>query len=215
MTSSRPFEARPVEARPFEARPVEAQTVDRPDWRESLSTAADLALIGFLTAFGCLLVVPAGAAVSTASVAVDHLCRTRSLPPMRDLVATATRSLLPGLAALGVAAGGGLLIALDVRLLAAGTIPGGPVAVAAIAVVAAFLVAAAGVTVVRVGQTGGTGWVPALRWSLRLLRARPLTGFAVLATVAVPVALALAVPVLAFLLPGFALFALHVVIRRA
>jgi len=215
MTSSRPFEARPVEARPFEARPVEAQTVDRPDWRESLSTAADLALIGFLTAFGCLLVVPAGAAVSTASVAVDHLCRTRSLPPMRDLVATATRSLLPGLAALGVAAGGGLLIALDVRLLAAGTIPGGPVAVAAIAVVAAFLVAAAGVTVVRVGQTGGTGWVPALRWSLRLLRARPLTGVAVLATVAVPVALALAVPVLAFLLPGFALFALHVVIRRA
>jgi len=215
MTSSRPFEARPVEARPFEARPVEAQTVDRPDWRESLSTAADLALIGFLTAFGCLLVVPAGAAVSTASVAVDHLCRTRSLPPMRDLVATATRSLLPGLAALGVAAGGGLLIALDVRLLAAGTIPGGPVAMAAIAVVAAFLVAAAGVTVVRVGQTGGTGWVPALRWSLRLLRARPLTGVAVLATVAVPVALALAVPVLAFLLPGFALFALHVVIRRA
>jgi len=87
--------------------------------------------------------------------------------------------------------------------------------VAAIAVVAAFLVAAAGVTVVRVGQTGGTGWVPALRWSLRLLRARPLTGVAVLATVAVPVALALAVPVLAFLLPGFALFALHVVIRRA
>jgi len=195
--------------------PVETQPVDRPDWRESLSTAADLALIGFLTAFGCLLVVPAGAAVSTASVAVDHLCRTRSLPPMRDLVATATRSLLPGLAALGVAAGGGLLIALDVRLLAAGTIPGGPVAMAAIAVVAAFLVAAAGVTVVRVGQTGGTGWVPALGWSLRLLRARPLTGFAVLATVAVPVALALAVPVLAFLLPGFALFALHVVIRRA
>jgi len=215
MTSSRPFEARPVEARPVEARPVEAQTVDRPDWRESLSTAADLALIGFLTAFGCLLVVPAGAAVSTASVAVDHLCRTRSLPPMRDLVATATRSLLPGLAALGVAAGGGLLIALDVRLLAAGTIPGGPAALAAIAIVAAFLVAAAGVTVVRVGQTGGTGWVPALRWSLRLLRARPLTGVAVLATVAVPVALALAVPVLAFLLPGFALFALHVVIRRA
>jgi len=215
MTSSQPVEARIAQTRPVEARPAQTQTVDRPDWRESLSTAADLALIGFLTAFGCLLVVPAGAAVSTASVAVDHLCRTRSLPPMRDLVATATRSLLPGLAALGVAAGAGLLIALDVRLLAAGTIPGGPVALAAIAVVAAFLVAAAGVTVVRVGQTGGTGWVPALRWSLRLLRARPLTGVAVLATVAVPVALALAVPVLAFLLPGFALFALHVVIRHA
>jgi hypothetical protein len=200
MTSSQPLQTRPV---------------DRPDWRESLSTAADLALIGFLTAFACLLVVPAGAAVSTASVAVDHLCRTRSLPPVRALVATATRSLLPGLAALGVAAGAGLLIALDVRLLAAGTIPGGPLALAAIAVVAAGLAAVAATTLVRVGQTDGTGWVPALRWSLRVLRARPLTGFAMLATVAVPVALALSVPVLAFLLPGFALYALHVVIRRA
>jgi hypothetical protein len=57
--------------------------------------------------------------------------------------------------------------------------------------------------------------VPALRWSLRLLRARPLTGVAVLVTVAVPVALALAVPVLAFILPGFALYALHAVVRRA
>jgi hypothetical protein len=188
--------------------------VDRPDWRESLTTAADLALIGFLTAFGCLLLIPAGAAVATASVAVDHLCRTRSLPPMRELVAAATRSLLPGLAALAIAVGAGLLVALDVRLLAAGTIPGGPVVIAAIAVVAAFLAAAAGVTVVRVGQTGGTGWVPALRWSLRLLRGRPLTGVAVLVTVAVPVALALAVPVLAFILPGFALYALHAVIRR-
>lgn len=190
------------------------QPVDRPDWRESLTTAADLALIGFVTAFGCLLLVPAGAALATASVAVDHLCRTRSLPPMRNLATAAARSLLPGLAALAVAAGAALLIALDVRLLSAGTIPGGPVALAAIAAAAAFLAAAAGVTVVRVGQTGGTGWVPAVRWSLRLLRARPLTGIAVLVTVAVPVALALAVPVLAFILPGFALYALHAVVRR-
>jgi len=195
--------------------PVETQPVDRPDWRESLSAAADLALIGFLTVFGCLLVVPAGAAATTASVAVDHLCRTRSLPSTRDLVRTAARSLLPGFAAVAVAAGAGLLIAFDVRLLAAGTIPGGPVALAAIALMAAGLAAVAATTLVRVGQTGGTGWVPALRWSLRLLRARPLTGFAVLVTVAVPVALALAVPVLGFLLPGFALYALHVVVRRA
>jgi hypothetical protein len=208
MTSS----TRPVN-RPDPVDPTEP--VDRPDWRESLTTAADLALIGFLTAFCCLLVVPAGAAVATASVAVDHLCRTRSLPPVRELVATATRSLLPGLAALAIAVGAGLLIALDVRLLAAGIIPGGPVVIGAIAVVAAFLVAAAGVTVVRVGQTSGTGWVPALRRSLRLLRARPLTGVAVLVTVAVAVALALAVPVLAFILPGFALYALHAVLRRA
>jgi len=187
---------------------------ERPDWRDSLTTAADLALIGFVTVFACLLVIPAGSALATASVAVDHLCRNRSLPALRDIVRTAAGAALPGLAALAVTAGAGLLIGLDVRLLVAGTIPGGPMAVAAIAVVAAGLVAVAATTLVRVGQTRGTGWVPALRWSLRLLLARPLTGVAVVATVAVPVALALAVPVLTFVLPGFALFALHVVVRR-
>ena len=189
--------------------------VERPDWRDSLSTAADLALIGFLTVFGCLLVVTAGSAVATASVAVDHLCRSRGLPGVRELLDTARRAFFRGLAALAVAAGAGLLIAVDVRLLAAGAIPGGPVALTAIAVVGAGLVAVAATTLVRVGQTGGTGWVTALRWSLRLLRARPLTGVAVVVTVAVPVALALAVPVLSFVLPGFALYGLHAVIRRA
>jgi hypothetical protein len=188
---------------------------NRPDWRDTFSTAADLALLGFVSVVGCLPVVTAGATLATASVAVDHLCGSRSLPAARDLTRTFVRALPGGLAALSVASVGALLLGLDLRLLAAGTIPGGPVAVALIAVVGSVAVALSCAVVVRVGQNGGTGWVAAVGWSLRLVRARPLYVFAMLVTVAVPVALALAVPVLVFILPGFALYALHAVVRRA
>jgi hypothetical protein len=191
------------------------EALSRPDWRDTISTAADLALVGFVVVVGCLPVVTAGAALATASVAVDHLCRTRSLPPVGDLARTFARSLPGGVLALCAGAAGALLIGIDLRLLAAGTIPGGPVAVALIALVGSLLVTVVCATVVRVGQTGGTGWVPAFSWSHRLLRVRPQSVFAVLVTVAVPVTLALAVPVLVFVLPGFALFALHAVVRRA
>jgi hypothetical protein len=189
------------------------QTVDRPDWRESFATAADLALVGVVAGLASLPVVTAGAALTGATVTVDSLARTRTLPAAGDLGRAALRGALPGLGALGVAGTAAALITVDLRLLAAGTIPGGPVAMAAIAAVAAVALSVAATTVVRVGQTGA-GWVAGLRWSLRLLKARPLTVPATLATMAVPVALSLAVPVLAFVLPGFALYGLHAVVRR-
>ena len=189
--------------------------VERPDWRESLSTASDLALIGIGVGLACLPVITAGAALATSTVAVDELCRTRSLPSLRDLGRVFARALAPGLAALLVAVPAGLLLFLDVRLLAAGTIPGGVPVIVALCLVGAVVAALGLVTVVRVGQTAGTGWRAALRWSLRLLAARPLTGIAALFAVAVPVALGLAVPVISFVLPGFTLYALHVIVRRA
>jgi hypothetical protein len=192
-----------------------SEPLSRPDWRDSLNTATDLALVSVVVVLACLPVVTAGAALASATVAVDHVCRQRCLPPTRDLARTFVRTLPGGFAALLVASCATALIYLDVRLLASGAIPGGPVAVAAIACVGAVSVALAGVCLVRVGQTGGTGWRSALAWSARLLGRRPFTVPAVLATAAVPVALALAVPVLSFVLPGFALFGLHVVVRRA
>jgi hypothetical protein len=195
--------------------PVPSSPADRPDWRESLSTASDLALIGIGVVLACLPVITAGAALATSTVAVDELCRTRSLPPLRDLGRVFGRALGPGLAALLVAVLAGLLLFLDVRLLVAGTIPGGVPVIMALCLVGAALAALGLVAVVRVGQTSGTGWRAALRWSLGLLATRPLTGIAVLATAAVPVALGLAVPVISFVLPGFTLYALHVIVRRA
>jgi uncharacterized membrane protein YesL len=188
---------------------------DRPDWRETLSTASDLALIGIGVALLSVPVVTAGGALAAATVAVDELCRTRSLPAVAELARTFVRAIPSGLAALVVASCVGLLLALDVRLLAAGTIPGGAPVVVALCLVAAVLLALGLVTLVRVGQTSGTGWRAALRWSLRLLVTRPLTGLGVLAAGGVPVALGMAVPAISFVLPGFALFALHVIVRRA
>jgi uncharacterized membrane protein YesL len=191
------------------------EPVDRPDWRDSLSTASDLALIGIGVALLSVPVVTAGAALATATVAVDELCRTRSLPAVRDLARTFVRAAPAGLLALVVSAIVGLLLYVDILFLAAGTIPGGVPVIAAVFVVGAVLLSLGLVTVVRVGQTAGTGWRTALRWSLRLLAARPLTGPAVLVAVAVPVALSLAIPAIAFVLPGFTLYALHVIVRRA
>ena len=75
------------------------ETLPRPDWRDSLALAADLALLGIVTTLAALPVVTAGAALATASVAADHVCRDRALPPVPLLWHTFRRALLPGLGA--------------------------------------------------------------------------------------------------------------------
>ncbi len=156
----------------------------------------------------------AGATLAAATAAVDRICRTRTLPSVRETLRTAGRGALSGLAAIGAATAALVLVGFDLRLLLAGGIPGGMPAVVALAVVGAGLIAILAVTLVRVGQTGGTGWLAGARWSLRLLRRRPSIVPAVLATVALPAVLAVAVPVIAVVLPGFVLFGLHAVVRR-
>ncbi len=142
------------------------------------------------------------------------MCRTRSLPAPRELLRTAGRGLLGGLLAVAVSVAATLLILLDLRLLTMGVIPGGPPMVAAVASIAAGLVAVAGTTLVRIGQTGGTGWRSAVAWSLQRLRDRPLTGPAVVAVLALAALLGSTIPVTIFFLPGFVLFGLHAVVRR-
>ena len=156
----------------------------------------------------------AGATLAAATTAVDQLCRTRSLPEPRELLRTAGRAMLGGLVAVTVAVTAFLLVLLDLRLLTTGVIPGGPPMVAAIAAIGAGLAAVSGTTLVRVGQTGGTGWRAAVVWSLQRLRDRPLTGPAVLAVLALAVLLGSTIPVTIFFLPGFVLFGLHAVVRR-
>jgi len=187
----------------------------RPDWRESLTHAGDLVVLGAALLAACLPVVTAGAAVAAASGAVHQLCEQRSLPAARDLLVAFRRRLAGGVAATAVALAVVAVLALDAALLGGAAIPGArPVAVA-LAIVAAGVVALGAVTTVRIGQSPESGWRAAVRWSARLLRARPWLGPAVLATLAVPALLAWAVPVLALLLPGLVLFALHAVVRRA
>jgi uncharacterized membrane protein YesL len=189
--------------------------MNRPDWRESMSHAADLAVLGIAVALACLPIVTAGAVLTAASVAADRLCSQRALPAVRDLVAVVRRGLWNGMAAtVAVLAVAGVLL-VDARLLRTASIPGASAATACLAVVVGALLAVAAVTIVRIGQDPASGWRDALRWSLRLLIRRPASAVAILGTLAVPVVLALTIPVTALLLPGFVLFALHVVVRRA
>jgi hypothetical protein len=188
------------------------ETTVRPDWRESLSLAADLALLGIVTTIACVPVVTAGAALATASSVVDHACRDRRLPSIMDIVRTARRALLPGFAATAVAMAAAGLLWLDLRAVAIGRVPGGyPVLVATALLGLAAIATAA---VVLVGRTDGLGWIRAVRAAANLLSARPALAPAVLGVLAVVAVLGVALPVLVPLLIGMALFALHVVLRE-
>jgi hypothetical protein len=78
------------------------------------------------------------------------------------------------------------------------------------AVLAAAALGLGLVALVRVGLTGGSGWRAGLRWAAGQPRAVGLA----LPILAVPVVLAMTVPVTTLLLPGFLVFALHVMVRR-
>lgn len=187
----------------------------RPDWRDSLSLAADLVLVGLLMVLGCLTIVGAGAALTTASVAVNRAVLYRSFPSFSDLRATARASFLRGLAATLVVLAVGTLIALDVLALQAGRVPGGIPLLVGVGAIAAAGIAVAAVGLVRLGQTEGCGFRAALRYAVRLLGQQPLVGIGILATLAVAALLCWLMPVLVAFLPGVTLFALHVVVRRA
>jgi hypothetical protein len=190
------------------------EPLPRPGWRESVALAADLALVGIALSVGCLTVVGAGGALVTASVAVDQAVAHRSFPSAARLLETLRRTLLPGAAAALAVAVPAVLLALDAIAVATGRVPGGAPLVLVTMLVAAGLVAVAGTALVRLGQTGGRGYRYSLRFAVRLLARRPSLAFAVVPTVLAPVLLAALVPATAPLVPGFALFALHVVVRR-
>ena len=189
--------------------------MNRPDWRESLTNAADLALLGIAVILGCLPLVTAGAAITAASVAADRLCARHAVPGPRDLLAAARRALWSGAAVTVVALVVTTVLVVDVWLLRTAAVPGARVVTAVLALVTAGLVTVAAVAVVRVGQDQASGWRRAMRWSVRLLLDEPGSAIAILATLAVPTVLAVTMPVTSLLLPGFVLFALHVVVRRA
>jgi hypothetical protein len=123
--------------------PEEPVRPARLEWRETLTLAADLALVGVLLTAGTVLVVPAGGAVATASYAIDHWCEHRSWPRLADLGATFRRAFWPGLAAFAVAVVAIALLVLDFSALARGLVPGGRPLLLLTALVEAALVAAA------------------------------------------------------------------------
>ncbi|MEH1101359.1 hypothetical protein [Micromonospora sp. CPCC 205561] len=188
----------------------------RRDWRDVLTDATDLAVLGIALTLAALPVVTAAAAVATASAAVHQRYTVGSWPPARENLTRYGRALLPGagVSVLAVAALG--LLAVDVAALAGGRVPGGAPLLLATVVVAAALAGYAALAVVQVGRGGGRGWREAARAAAEVCRARPGTWAAAGGVSAVAALLAVLVtPVVVPILAGYLVAALHAVARRA
>jgi hypothetical protein len=190
------------------------------DWRDTLRTAADFALLGIAVCVVAVPVVTVGAAIATGSVAADHWCRYRTLPPLRELAGVFGRAVLPGIGATVVALAVAALLVLDVTQVGRGAVPGGTPLLVVSVVVAAQLAGLAALTVVGIGRLPRADgrrpgrWRAALGWAGRAAFASPLVPSALAVVLAVAVVLGVLVPITAPILVGFLLFALHVVARR-
>ncbi|WP_233604678.1 hypothetical protein [Micromonospora sp. HM5-17] len=192
-----------------------APGADRPDWRDTLRNAADLALLGIAATVATLPVVTAGAALGTASAALHHWIETGSWPGLRATLRGFGRRVLPGAGATAVAGLAGTLLAVNLLVLGRGVVPGGTVLVAVTVALAVAAGGFAGLTIVQLGRQGGEGWGTAARAAARLIAARP----AVLLGTAGVVALAgllcvLVLPLLTPILLGYTLLGLHATTRR-
>jgi uncharacterized membrane protein YesL len=186
----------------------------RPDWREGLSVASDLALIGIAVFAASVPVLTAGASVRAGSVAVRHVVEGDGVPSTVDLWRVFRRALLPGVAATVVVLLVAGLLAVDVAVLSSGRVPGGTLVLIVTAVLAAALGAVAAITVVRLGRASADTWRAASKWAFAAARQAPGAALATAGVIALATAITVLVPVTAPLLVGFTLFALHVVVRR-
>jgi hypothetical protein len=187
----------------------------RPDWRDTVAGAADLALLGLAVLLAALPVVTAGAAVAAGSFAVDHWCTHRRLPAAAELARVFARAIVPGLGALAVAVVAALVLWLDLSAIARGAVPGGAAVLAATLLVLVTAVGLAGLTVVGVGQRGGAGWVGATGWAWRTALAAPRVPLTIAGLLALTGLVGWLMPVVAPVLGGVGLLGVHVVARRA
>ncbi len=179
-------------------------------WRVALRRTMDLALVGVLTTLACLPLVTAGAALATASAAVHHWCGYDELPRTRDVARTFARALLPGLAA---SCGFPGLLALGTAVTVRGDVPARPPAVlvlGAVLVLSGLLL----LVLAEVGATGGRRWRAAAARAVAAAREIPWLVPAAAVVAAVLLLVPRLVPQVSPLLPGYALFAGHVLRLR-
>jgi len=181
------------------------------DWRDTLSNAADLALLGIVTFLAALPVLTAGSALATASAAVHDWLPIQRMPPVATSGRRYGRGILPGLVAFAAFAVGGYLLIWNVVALRRGTVPGGtPMVVAALA--AAVLAGGLALLIlVEVGRRGATGWRAAAVAGWRTALARPAVVLANGGMLALAVFLSMILPICVPLLLGYVIFAAHVI----
>ncbi|WP_433047357.1 hypothetical protein [Dactylosporangium sp. CS-033363] len=184
------------------------------DWQETVTLAADVALVGIAVTVAALPLVTAGAALRTGSAAICVIARGEKVSPAA-MWRLFRASLLPGLAATLLAAAVVLLLVFNVGAVAAGRVPGGSPALAGTGAAAAVLLAIAMLALVRLGwDPSPSSWRGALRWAFATAWRRPGAAAAVAGVSAVAAALAVFVPLTAPLLVGYTLYAAHAVTTR-
>lgn len=202
------------DAWPVDPAPAHRPDPHRPDWRETLRSATDLALLGIVTTIAALGVLTAGAALATASTAVHQWTVEGSWPSPGELIRRFGRALLPGLGASATAIGIALLLATNLSLISRGVVPGGTVLMVSTVTLLTAAAGLSGIVLVEIGRRDGQGWRQALRAALRTAEHRPLTVAAATGVIALAATLAvLVVPLLAPVLAGYTLFALHTILR--
>ncbi|MCO8271050.1 hypothetical protein M1L60_10640 [Actinoplanes sp. TRM 88003] len=181
------------------------------DWRDSVRLGADLALLGVLMTMACLPVLTAGAAVGTASAALDRLLTVGRWSTAAECWADFRTRLVPGLYAGPLVLAAAWLLAIDVAALRRGSVPGGPAMIAAVLLAAAVGVGFAAL----VAGLAGPSHAHAVRRAAALAAVRPRALAATTGVVVVVAALAALVhPAVLPVLAGFALFAVHAVLVR-
>ena len=179
----------------------------RPSWQDSVTDAADLALLGIVAFVAALPILTAGAALATASQAAYDRRHLGSLPSWRTSKQRFVDNLLPGAGATVVTLAAAVFLTIDVRALTLGLVPGGGAAIALTATVILLLAGFGGLVTVAVGR--GLGWRAAARSAGTLAWRRPgalvaAAGIGVLAAL-----LAVAVPVTTPIVLACWLHALH------
>ncbi|WP_433077519.1 hypothetical protein ACQP1P_34740 [Dactylosporangium sp. CA-052675] len=184
------------------------------DWLETVTVAADVALVGVAVTIASAPLVTAGAAIRTGSSAIHAIGRGEKVD-LRAMGRLFRASLLRGAVAGAAAAGCALLLVFNVGAVAAGRVPGGSPALAGTGAAAAVLLAIGMLSVVRLGRdTSPAGWRDALRWAGRTAWRQPGAAAAVAGVSAVAAVLAVFVPLTAPLLVGYTLYAAHAVTAR-
>ncbi len=182
------------------------------DWRDTLSNAADLALLGIVTTLAALPVVTAGAALANASAAVHDWLPGQRMPAVRTTFRRFVRAVPGGFVAFAVAALVGYLLTWNVVAIRRGTVPGGtPLVMAALAVAVVFA-GLAMLILVQVGRQGGTGWWPATRVAARTAWDNPVSAVATGGVLGLAVFLCVMLPICIPIVVGFVIFAAHVVV---
>ncbi|GAA1867663.1 hypothetical protein [Asanoa iriomotensis] len=123
----------------------------KPDWRDTVRVATDVAVLGLLLVATSLPVLTTGAAFATASFAIHHFLTHDRWPRPRAVVTVFRRTLLPGAAATVAAATATWLLIVNLTALSRGTVPGGAAILGLTAIIAAAAAGYAALALVNLG----------------------------------------------------------------